>query len=107
MAQNFDLARPIVLAFYEKIRQLYPIKKMILYGSYARGTATPDSDIDVAVVIDWPRKNQWDQIGLALWQQAGTVDSRLEPRCVFWSEYQDHEPASILAEICRSGVAIV
>ena len=28
------------------------IKKVILYGSYARGEATKDSDIDVLVVVD-------------------------------------------------------
>ncbi len=28
----------------------YPIKLAYLYGSYARGTARPDSDIDIAVV---------------------------------------------------------
>ena len=27
------------------------IKKVIIYGSYARGDATEDSDVDVAVVI--------------------------------------------------------
>ena len=28
------------------------IKKVILYGSYARGEATEDSDVDVLVVVD-------------------------------------------------------
>lgn len=28
----------------------YPIKLAYLYGSYAKGTARPDSDIDIAVV---------------------------------------------------------
>ncbi|MEA1870520.1 MAG: nucleotidyltransferase domain-containing protein, partial [Euryarchaeota archaeon] len=50
---------------YKKIRQLVTrinnhltnlngekIKKVILYGSYARGEATKDSDIDVLVVVD-------------------------------------------------------
>ncbi len=28
------------------------IKAVILYGSYARGTATEDSDVDILVVVD-------------------------------------------------------
>lgn len=28
------------------------IKAVILYGSYARGTPTPDSDVDLVVVVD-------------------------------------------------------
>jgi len=30
------------------------IKKVILYGSYVRGEATRDSDIDILVLIDQP-----------------------------------------------------
>ena len=30
------------------------MKKLILYGSPARGVAGPDSDIDVAVILDGP-----------------------------------------------------
>ena len=30
----------------------YRVKKVILYGSYARGDFRPDSDIDVMVLVD-------------------------------------------------------
>jgi predicted nucleotidyltransferase len=30
----------------------YPVKKIILYGSYAKGTPKPESDIDLAVWFD-------------------------------------------------------
>ena len=33
----------------------YRIKKVILYGSYARGDFRPDSDIDVMVLVDTDR----------------------------------------------------
>jgi predicted nucleotidyltransferase len=38
----------------EKLRRIYGarLKKLILYGSWARGTATEDSDIDLAVVLE-------------------------------------------------------
>ncbi len=42
-----------------------PVKSVYLFGSYARGEAKEESDIDLGVVIE--RK------GLSLWQYAGMV----------------------------------
>jgi hypothetical protein len=41
--------------FQHLILDLFPgeIEQIILYGSYATGQATPDSDVDVMVVVPW------------------------------------------------------
>lgn len=41
--------------FQRRALAMFPedIHKIILYGSYARGEATPDSDVDVMVVVKW------------------------------------------------------
>ena len=41
--------------FQRRLLELFPdqIDQLILYGSYARGEATPDSDVDVMVVVKW------------------------------------------------------
>ncbi len=43
----------VLKEFREKVTQLYGgrLKDMILYGSWARGKATADSDIDLAIVL--------------------------------------------------------
>lgn len=45
----------------EKIAELPGVEKVILFGSYARGNPTPDSDVDLLVV--WktrrPRTERW------------------------------------------------
>ena len=40
----------------EGLKEIYGphLKKIILYGSQARGSGGPDSDIDVAVILDGP-----------------------------------------------------
>jgi predicted nucleotidyltransferase len=42
-----------IAEFKEKIKKLYGprLKQVILYGSWARGEATPDSDIDLLVIL--------------------------------------------------------
>ena len=44
----------IIKEFKVEVRKLYGkrLKNVILYGSYARGEATDDSDIDMAVVLE-------------------------------------------------------
>ena len=44
----------IIEEFKVEVRELYSkrLKNIILYGSYARGEDTDDSDIDMAVVLE-------------------------------------------------------
>ena len=36
------------------------IEQLILFGSYARGEAHPESDLDVLVVVNWPQERSPD-----------------------------------------------
>jgi len=42
-------------------RQLLPNDRMILFGSQARGDARPDSDWDLLMLIDKPKKEEIDE----------------------------------------------
>ena len=44
--------------FKKEIKKLYGnrLKHIILYGSYARGSATEDSDIDLLIVLEGKTK---------------------------------------------------
>ncbi|HUT37423.1 MAG TPA: nucleotidyltransferase domain-containing protein [Planctomycetota bacterium] len=56
MAKSREDVLKIVREFREQLTALYceRLKGVYLYGSYARGEATEDSDIDVAVVLAGP-----------------------------------------------------
>jgi predicted nucleotidyltransferase len=47
--------REALAAFQQALLGAFPgqIRRIILYGSYARGEAAPDSDVDVMIVVAW------------------------------------------------------
>ena len=106
MDQGQAIIREKVLRFYQAAKQLFPIKKMLLYGSYANGTATEDSDIDVAVVVDQPDHSKRVEITARLFHSAFDIDAAIEPKCIFWDEYQHPDKASILSEIISKAIEI-
>ena len=46
--------REIIVSFARKVRKILGknLKQVILYGSYARGDYTEDSDIDIMILVD-------------------------------------------------------
>lgn len=46
--------RNAIQAFIERVASRYPLHEAILFGSRARGDARPDSDADVAIVLEGP-----------------------------------------------------
>ena len=46
----------------ERIAQEFQPDKIILFGSYAQGTATPDSDVDLMVILPFEGRNFWKSL---------------------------------------------
>ncbi len=62
-SQNWAISPQIKAAladFQGRVLELFAdeISQLILFGSYARGEATPDSDVDVMVVVGWDDPEQ-------------------------------------------------
>lgn len=51
---NYDTIQPLLAAFKQQAQQLYQdrLAGIYLFGSYARGEANEDSDIDLLVVLN-------------------------------------------------------
>jgi predicted nucleotidyltransferase len=106
MVQSQAIIREKLLKFYRSAKQLFPIKKILLYGSYAKGQATENSDIDVAVVVDETDHSKRIEITSRLFHAAFDIDAAIEPKCIFWDEYLNHDKASILSEIISKAIEI-
>ncbi|MEW5693671.1 MAG: nucleotidyltransferase domain-containing protein [Candidatus Hydrogenedentota bacterium] len=102
MVKKKDLIKEKVRQFYLLIKDIYSVKKVFIYGSYAKGKVSKDSDIDVGVVVDKLAGSNRINITASLFHYAAKVDYNIEPRCIFWDEYQKPEKASILSEILKS-----
>ncbi len=95
-----------VSRFYQSAKQIFVIKKVFLYGSYAKGLADENSDIDVAVVVDETDHSKRFDITARLFHEAFNIDAAIEPKCIFLDEYLNHDKASILAEIINKSIEI-
>jgi len=67
-----------VKQYSQLVTDVFQPKMIVLYGSYAKGTAREESDIDVAVVFDSIESDYWEKIH-KLYKLRRGIDSRIEP----------------------------
>lgn len=99
MAENqvLTLARQYAAA----VRSAMETKDIYLYGSQVEGTATQDSDIDIAVVVDRVPGDYLNTMAL-LWKLGRAVSHEIEP--VLLS--QDDTDSGFLQTVQRTGIAV-
>ena len=90
-----------LIRYKQLLSQNMSFDKMILFGSYARGTQREDSDVDVAIIIDEIEGDYFSTRPL-LWRLRREVDDRIEP-ILFETK---HDESGFLQEIMRTGVLI-
>jgi predicted nucleotidyltransferase len=90
-----------VKEYADAIRVRFPVKRVILYGSFARGSQRPESDIDVAVVLTSPPPNMLEAEA-ELFRMRRDIDLRIEPTIV------EEEPdlSGFYEDISRYGTVV-
>lgn len=87
------------------LRKHYPLEKIVVFGSYAKGTAQPWSDIDFAVVSQSLGEDTHDE-RVALSKISRNIDARIESHPFTPQEFED--PWNPLAvEIQKTGIIVV
>lgn len=91
----------IIYQYVDKICMNFSPRQIILFGSYAKGNATSESDIDIAVIVD-EIKGDYLNNAILLYKLRRNVDDRIEPVLL---EYGS-DPSGFLEEIRRTGQVI-
>jgi uncharacterized protein len=84
------------------LQRNYPVKRMFLYGSYARGNQNPDSDIDLAIILNELPDPFQTQVNLL--KLTWDFDTRVEPHPFDEEEFSSTNP--VIKEILRNGIEI-
>ena len=91
-----------LLRLYKSVLSKYiDFDKLYLYGSFARGTNTEDSDIDVAVVVDKLEEDYFNITPL-LWRLRRDIDLRIEPVLL----EKERDDSGFLKGITEHGIEI-
>ena len=89
--------------YIEKISQYYKIEAIILFGSYAKGTESEDSDIDIAIVsADFD--DIYDCMAI-LMGMTWDIDARIEPHPIKKKDF-DEVSDYFVKEIIDTGIKV-
>ena len=74
--------------------------KVLMFGSYAKGYANPDSDIDVAVIVPTYGNRKYE-IAEELWHDVDQVSFLIEPVLMAEDRW-----SPLYKDVMRTGVAV-
>lgn len=88
----------------EKLKKKIDVEKIIIFGSYAKGHFTSDSDIDVCIIAQNISNNFLATMTAS--PIAARIDPRIEPIVFSKDEYLYDSNYGILKEIKKTGIEI-
>ncbi len=105
MAYSKEELISLIKKFAKEVAQIVRTDRILLFGSYARGTPQEYSDIDIAVISPDIQDKNYFELKNKIFKKAIEVDSHIEPVC-FSKEEFDNDWLPIIPEIKRKGIEI-
>jgi len=102
MDKNINIA---ITKYLDLIKEKFSdIECAYLFGSYAKGKSTDDSDIDLALIFTKLDDSIRFDIQVQLMLLASQVDSRIEPHPISHDDFHSGNP--FVVEIKKTGVEV-
>ncbi|MDR1014002.1 MAG: nucleotidyltransferase domain-containing protein [Coriobacteriales bacterium] len=102
MAVDLETVNSVVRNYADDVRRVMPVDRAVLYGSYAKGSATEHSDVDICFFLgSFDGKRRVDVIAELLGLTDKYSDVFIEPIAFPVSELQNDNP--FVKEIVRTG----
>lgn len=102
MAVNVETVNQAIMSYVADVKTTLPIEKAYLYGSYAKGTPTEYSDVDVCFFLQtFGKKRSVDIVTDLLTIAAKYPDLDIEPRAFQMAEIERGNP--FVKEVMRTG----
>jgi predicted nucleotidyltransferase len=90
----------IASKYIELLKEKYTIKSAILFGSFAKGTQHPDSDIDIAIVL--AHSDDIIDTQIEFMKLRRKIDLRIEPHPFNDEDFNLNNP--VVDEILKDGI---
>jgi len=105
MAVDIETVNAKARAYADQVREVMPVTKVYLFGSYVKGTATEQSDVDICFFMDsFGGKRRVDIIKELLKLTGGFDDIGFEPLALPSSELSNGNPFAM--EVIGTGIEI-
>jgi len=105
MAQATDIIAIVRLYARHLADQGVPVNRVILFGSWAKGTARSDSDIDVGIVSSRFGNDEIEEMQYLLYQTRH-IDDRIEPIPMSVEDYEN-DATPFIVEIKKHGYPVL
>ena len=100
-ALNYDEAINLVRQYKQVIAHRFEQEpRVMMFGSYSKGSANPDSDIDVAVIVPTYGDRKME-ISRDLWSDTRRISFLIEPVLM-----ADDRPSPLYDDVMRTGIAV-
>jgi uncharacterized protein len=103
VALSKDQVNEIIKGFISRLMSEIPVDEVILFGSYAQGTAKEHSDIDLAVISDWFQDKTRIEGMQYLSRIAARYNTLIEAIPFTTEEYKNLDKRTFLGAIVKRG----